>query len=96
MREAFLITTTCRREEEKRKKEMRKGLGDRREELSKSWRRAGAEAGGDAEAAVAVPPSPLNPRRRQGGCKVKAGTLSLSLRATQSQASEMQEEVAAQ
>lgn len=61
VREAFLITTTtCRREEEKRKKERnegRAGWGER-EGLSKSWRRAEGEAGGDAEAAAAVPPPP--------------------------------------
>lgn len=72
---------------------MRKGLnwGERGrmiQELEKSrrsWRRCWG--------CGCCPPSPpLNPRRRQGGCKVKAGTLSLSLGATQSQASEMQEE----
>ena len=77
---------------------MRKGLevgGN-----GKNYPRAGEEEKEKVEEMLRLrllsPPSPsLNPRRRQGGCKVKAGTLSLSLRATQSQASEMQEEAVA-
>lgn len=69
------------------------GWGQKREEC---YPRAGEEQQEKLEEMLRLrllSPSPLlNPRRRQGGCKVKAGTLSLSLRATQSQASEMQEE----
>lgn len=80
-----------------RKKETRKGLGGGG---GKNYPRAGEEQKEKLEEMLRLrllsplpphPPAP-NPRRRQGGCKVKAGTLSLSLRATQSQASEMQEE----
>ena len=93
VREAFLTTTTtCGREEEKKKerKKMRKGLEVG--ENGENYPRAGEEQEKVEEMLRLrrCPPSPsLNPRRRQGGCKVKAGTLSLSLRATQSQASEM-------
>ncbi|EPQ03689.1 hypothetical protein D623_10031591 [Myotis brandtii] len=69
------------------------GRGHKREEF---YPRAGEEQKEKLEEMLRLrllSPSPLlNPRRRQGGCKVKAGTLSLSLRATPSQASEMQEE----
>lgn len=77
---------------------MREGLGGGK---GKDYPRAGEEQKEKLEEMLRLRllsplPPPLNPRRRQGGCKVKAGTLSLSLRATQSQTSEMQEkEVAA-